>query len=106
MGASKIAKGAAAAPRFAMGRLLWPLAAVRAGRAVHAHWQSRLTPRQRRQTLALLRASRGRPSRLTRRQRKQLHGLLDTLGPVALLRNAAIAASPIPAAPKRKLLRR
>ncbi len=106
VGATAVAKGAAKAPLTTVARFAWPLAAVRSARAVHTQWNDRLTPRQRKQALALLRASHGRPSRLSARQRRQLRNILAALGPVDLAWNAAVAAAPLPSAPKRKLFRR
>lgn len=103
---TKTTKRAAVVPAFTAGRLFWPLAAWRVGRAVHDHWQARLAPRQRRQLLQLVVKSHGRPSNLPRRERRQLHRLVDTLGPFDLARVAAVAALPVAATSKRRLLPR
>jgi hypothetical protein len=75
---------------------MWPIYAARSAIAAAGHVGNRLTPRQRRRMLYLLRRSKGRPSNLTVKQRAELKRLLDKIEPIALAQAVAAELSPLP----------
>lgn len=60
----------------------------------------RLTPRERRRLVVLLRKARGRPHTLARRDREEFEALIAKAEPKLFARNAAQKLSPVPL-PKR-----
>ena len=75
---------------------MWPIYAARSAIAAAGHVGHRLTPRQRKRLLHLLRRSKGRPSNLTLKQRAELKRLLDKIEPIALAQAVAAELSPLP----------
>lgn len=57
---------------------LWLIAGLELAWVARRHWRQ-LEPTERRRLLALVRKSRGRPSRLSERERREALGLLDKI---------------------------
>jgi hypothetical protein len=75
---------------------MWPIYVARGAWAVKVHVGDRLTERQFKRVIYLLRRSRGRPSNLTPRQRAEFRRLLDKVGPFDLGKAIAAEFSPLP----------
>jgi hypothetical protein len=75
---------------------MWPVYAARSAIAAGGHVGNRLTPRQRKRLLYLIRRSKGRPSNLTPKQRAELKRLLGKIEPIALAQAVAAELSPLP----------
>ena len=67
----------------------WLLAAAEVVLAVRNHITMRLSEKERRRMLEIVRSSKGRPSNLSDRDRKELKSLLDKVEPRELARTVA-----------------
>ena len=67
----------------------WLLAAAEVVLAVRNHLAARLTERDRRRMVEIVRASKGRPSNLSDRDRRELKSLLDKVEPRELAKTVA-----------------
>jgi hypothetical protein len=81
--------GAAAARGRWLARGAWLLAAAEVVVAIRDHVATRLSDRERKRMVEIVRTSRGRPSNLSDRERKELQGLLAKTEPRAMLRTVA-----------------
>ena len=81
--------GAAAARGKWLARGAWLLAAAEVVVAVRNHVTGRLTDRDRRRLLEIVRSSRGRPSNLSDRERRELRSLLAKVEPRELAKTVA-----------------
>ena len=72
---------AAAARGKWLARGAWLLAAAEVVVAVRNHVSDRLTPKERKRMLEIVRSSKGRPSNLSDRERKELRALLGKVEP-------------------------
>jgi hypothetical protein len=72
---------------------LWVIAAAEVAITTRRHWR-RLEPEERARFFALVRKSRGRPSRLTDRETDELRQLLDKLGHIELAGSVARTVIP------------
>ena len=81
--------GAAAARGRWLARGAWLLAAAEVVLAVRNHISGRLTEKERKRMLEIVRSSKGRPSNLSDRQRKELRTLLDKVEPRELAKTVA-----------------
>jgi hypothetical protein len=72
-----------------LARGAWLLAAAEIVIAVRNHINSRLTDRDRKRMVEIVRSSKGRPSNLSDRERKELQGLLAKVEPRELARTVA-----------------
>jgi tellurite resistance protein len=81
--------GAAAARGRWLARGAWLLAAAEVVIAVREHITGRLTERERRRMVEIVRSSRGRPSNLSDRERRELRALLEKVEPRALATKVA-----------------
>ncbi len=85
-----LADPAAAAARGRwLARGAWLLAAAEIVIAVRNHLTGRLTERERKRMVEIVRASKGRPSNLSNRERKELQALLAKVEPRQLARTVA-----------------
>ena len=75
---------------------MWPIYVARGAFAVRNHVGDRLTERQLKHMLYLLRRSRGRPSNLTAKQRAEFRRLLEKIEPFGLAKAVAAEFSPLP----------
>ena len=75
---------------------MWPIYVARGAWAIKNHLGDRLTERQFKRLIYLLRRSRGRPSNLTAKQRAEFRRLLDKVEPVGLAKAIAAEYSPLP----------
>jgi hypothetical protein len=75
---------------------MWPIYVARGAIAIKNHIGDRLTERQVKRFIYLLRRSKGRPSNLTARQREEFRRLLDKIEPFGLARALAAEFSPLP----------
>jgi hypothetical protein len=76
-----------------LARRLWLIAAAEVVLATYRHWR-RLEPEERSRMIALVRASKGRPSRLSDREADELEGLLEKFGHIELVGDVAAIAIP------------
>jgi len=81
--------GAAAARGRWLARGAWLLAAAEVVLAVRNHITGRLTEKERKRMLEIVRSSKGRPSNLSDRERKELRSLLDRIEPRELAKTVA-----------------
>jgi len=81
--------GAAAARGRWLARGAWLLAAAEVVVAVRDHVTGRLTERERRRIVEIVRSSRGRPSKLSDRERRELRALLAKIEPRELATKVA-----------------
>jgi hypothetical protein len=81
--------GAAAARGKWLVRGAWLLAAAEVVLAVRDHITGRLSEKERRRMVEIVRSSRGRPSNLSDRERKELQGLLAKVEPRELVKRVA-----------------
>jgi hypothetical protein len=75
---------------------MWPIYVARGAIAVKNHVGDRLTERQFKRLIYLLRRSKGRPSNLTPKQRSEFKRLLDKVDPFDLVKALAAEFSPLP----------
>jgi tellurite resistance protein len=80
---------AAAARGKWLARGAWLLAAAEVVVAVRNHVADRLTTKERKRMLEIVRSSKGRPSNLSNRERKELRSLLDKVEPRELAKTVA-----------------
>jgi tellurite resistance protein len=80
---------AAAARGKWLARGAWLLAAAEVVVAVRNHVSDRLTPKERKRMLEIVRSSKGRPSNLSDRERKELRALLGRVQPGELAKKVA-----------------
>ena len=73
--------GAAAARGRWLARGAWLLAAAEVVLAVRNHISGRLTEKERKRMVEIVRSSKGRPSNLSDRERKELRSMLDKIEP-------------------------
>jgi enhancing lycopene biosynthesis protein 2 len=81
--------GAAAARGKWLARGAWLLAAGEVVLAVRDHITGRLTERERKRMVEIVRSSKGRPSNLSDRERKELQALLQKIEPRELVKRVA-----------------
>jgi tellurite resistance protein len=81
--------GAAAARGRWLARGAWLLAAAEVVVAVRNHLTDRLTPKERKRMVEIVRSSKGRPSNLSDRERRELRGLLGKVEPGELAKKVA-----------------
>jgi hypothetical protein len=81
--------GAAAARGRWLARGAWLLAAAEVALAVRNHVAGRLSEKERKRMLEIVRSSKGRPSNLSDRERKELRGLLAKVEPRELVKTVA-----------------
>ena len=81
--------GAAAARGRWLARGAWLLAATEVVLAVRNHISGRLTEKERKRMLEIVRSSKGRPSNLSDRERKELRALLGKVEPGDLAKKVA-----------------
>jgi tellurite resistance protein len=81
-------RAAAARGRW-LARGAWLLAAAEVVVAVRNHISGRLTDKERRRMVEIVRSSKGRPSNLSDRERKELRALLAKVEPRALAQKVA-----------------
>ena len=81
--------GAAAARGRWLARGAWLLAAAEVVLAVREHITGRLSEKERRRMVEIVRSSKGRPSNLSDRERKELRGLLGKVEPRELVKRVA-----------------
>lgn len=81
--------GAAAARGRWLARGTWLLAAAEVVLAVRNHISGRLTEKERKRMVEIVRSSKGRPSNLSDRERKELRSMLDKVEPRELARKVA-----------------
>jgi hypothetical protein len=72
-----------------LARGAWLLAAAEVVVAIRDHVATRLSERQRKRIVEIVRASKGRPSNLSDRERKELQALLAQVEPRELLKTVA-----------------
>lgn len=72
-----------------LARGAWLLAAAEVVIAVRNHVNDRLSDKDRRRMVEIVRASKGRPSKLSDRDRKELRALLDKAEPRELVKTVA-----------------
>jgi hypothetical protein len=80
---------AAAARGRWLARGAWLLAAAEVVVAVRDHLATRLSERERKRIVEIVRSSRGRPSNLSDRERKELQSLLAKVEPRELVKRVA-----------------
>ena len=80
---------AAAARGKWLARGAWLLAAAEVVVAVRNHVSDRLTPKERKRMVEIVRSSKGRPSNLSDRERKELRALLGKVEPSELAKKVA-----------------
>lgn len=80
--------GAAARGRW-LARGAWLLAAAEVLVSVRDHLTERLSPRERRRLVEIVRTSRGRPSNLSDRERRELQSLIGKVEPRELVKRVA-----------------
>jgi tellurite resistance protein len=80
---------AAAARGKWLARGAWLLAAAEVVLAVRDHITGRLTEKERKRMVQIVRSSRGRPSNLSDRERKELQALLKQIEPRELAKRVA-----------------
>jgi hypothetical protein len=78
--------GAAATRARWLARGAWLLAAAEVVVAIRDHIAGRLSERERRRMVEIVRSSKGRPSNLSDRERKELQSLLAKVEPRELLK--------------------
>ena len=81
--------GAAAAHGRWLARGAWLLAAAEVVVAVRNHLTDRLTAKERKRMVEIVRSSKGRPSNLSDRERSELRGLLGKVEPGELAKKVA-----------------
>src|SRR3954470_7657112 len=81
--------GAAAARGKWLARGAWLLAAGEVVVAVRNHVTDRLTAKERKRMLEIVRSSKGRPANLSDRERKELRALLGKVEPADLAKKVA-----------------
>jgi hypothetical protein len=81
--------GAAAARGRWLARGAWLLAAAEVVVAVRNHLTDRLTGKERKRMVEIVRSSKGRPSNLSDRERRELRGLLGKVEPGELAKKVA-----------------
>jgi hypothetical protein len=81
--------GAAAARGRWLARGAWLLAAAEVVVAVRNHVTDRLTAKERKRMVEIVRSSKGRPSNLSDRERRELRGLLGKVEPGELSKKVA-----------------
>jgi enhancing lycopene biosynthesis protein 2 len=81
--------GAAAARGRWLARGAWLLAAAEVVVAVRNHVTDRLTAKERKRMVEIVRSSKGRPSNLSDRERRELRGLLAKVEPGGLAKKVA-----------------
>jgi tellurite resistance protein len=85
-----LTRSAAAAARGRwLARGAWLLAAAEVVVAVRDHVATRLSERERRRMVEIIRSSKGRPSNLSDRERKELQSLLAQVEPRELVKTVA-----------------
>jgi tellurite resistance protein len=72
-----------------LARGVWLLAAAEVVIAVRDHISGRLSEKERRRMVEIVRASKGRPSNLSNRDRRELQELLAKVEPRALVKRVA-----------------
>jgi tellurite resistance protein len=72
-----------------LARGVWLLAAAEIVIAVRDHISGRLSEKERRRMVEIVRASKGRPSNLSNRERKELQSLLAKVEPGQLVKRVA-----------------
>jgi tellurite resistance protein len=85
--------GAAAARGRWLARGAWLLAAAEVVIAVRNHVTDRLTAKERKRMVEIVRSSKGRPSNLSDRERRELRGLLGKVEPRELAKKVATSPS-------------
>jgi hypothetical protein len=80
---------AAAARGKWLARGAWMLAAAEVVVAVRNHLTDRLSPKERKRMVEIVRSSKGRPSNLSDRERKELRSLLGKVEPGELAKKVA-----------------
>lgn len=83
-----------------LARGAWLLAAAEIVVAVRNHVSDRLTAKERKRMLEIVRSSKGRPSNLSDRERKELRALLGKVEPAGLAKK--VATSPFAGRLKRR----
>jgi tellurite resistance protein len=81
--------GAAAARTRWLARGAWLLAAAEVVLAVRKHVTGRLSEKERRRMVEIVRSSKGRPSNLSNKDRKELRALLGKVEPRELAKTVA-----------------
>jgi tellurite resistance protein len=81
--------GAAAARTRWLARGAWLLAATEVVLAVRNHIAGRLSEKERKRMVEIVRSSKGRPSNLSNRDRKELRSLLGKVEPRELAKTVA-----------------
>ena len=81
--------GAAAARGKWLARGAWLLAAGEVVLAVRDHLKGRLTEKERRRMVEIVRSSKGRPSNLSDRERKELQAMFRKIEPRELVKRVA-----------------
>jgi tellurite resistance protein len=81
--------GAAAARGRWLARGAWLLAATEVALAVRNHISGRLSEKERKRMMEIVRSSKGRPSNLSDRDRKELRSLLAKMEPRELAKTVA-----------------
>jgi tellurite resistance protein len=81
--------GAAAARGKWLARGAWLLAAAEVVVAVRNHVTDRLTEKERKRMVEIVRSSKGRPSNLSNRERRELQALLAKVEPRELVKRVA-----------------
>ena len=75
---------------------MWPIYVARGAIAIRDHVGDRLTERQLKRLVHLVRRSKGRPSNLTARQRPEFRRLIDKIEPWGLAKAITAEFSPLP----------
>jgi tellurite resistance protein len=84
--------GSAAARGRWLARGAWLLAAAEVVVALREHITSRLSDKERRRMVEIVRSSRGRPSNLSDRERKELQALLAKTEPREMVKTVATSS--------------
>jgi hypothetical protein len=84
--------GSAAARGRWLARGAWLLAAAEVVVALRDHITSRLSEKERRRMVEIVRSSRGRPSNLSDRERRELQSLLAKTEPRAMVKTVATSS--------------
>jgi hypothetical protein len=84
--------GSAAARGRWLARGAWLLAAAEVVVALRDHINSRLSEKERRRMVEIVRSSRGRPSNLSERERRELQSLLARIEPREMVKTVAASS--------------
>jgi tellurite resistance protein len=84
--------GSAAARGRWLARGVWLLAAAEVVVALRDHITSRLSDKERRRMVEIVRSSKGRPSKLSDRERKELQSLLAKTEPREMVKTVATSS--------------